>query len=634
MWRSVNNLHKLPVIDRPGPVNASDHCRSSSGKPARRAREVGLFACAAAVAFGVLSQGLNAPFVGIQESLSAQWIADIVRRGDWLLARDYYGMLNLKPPLFYWLSALVAEARGGRLDEAGARIVSVLAAVGLVMTVWAWTRARVGRANAWLAFMFLLGSYGFVSRAAMALTDMLLSALVFGACCVLHAQLERPPSTRRAVKAGLLLGLAVLSKGPVALAVVGLSIFIYLASTRRSLWPILRRAWVWQAVGLALALAAAWYVPALLANRRALLRLLLAENLGHFVPTSLGGLGESNHSFFYPTEKLLRAALPSCLMLPTLCLAALGGTMRPSTARPFLLQLALLVAVLLFFSVSHNVRGYYVLPALPSFAILLSLGFTAELGNGRAARWAVAVRRVTVVSLAFVTLMLVATLVVIARRGIAIEALGLHLYGKDPLYATLVLDGLGKSRAPFMLFVAVTICGAVLIFAASWAQRPLWAGTGLGLIAIAGCALWAGPLRTEAYRRLTVKDFVAEVHRRVGDAPLYATPGEHYEFSFYYGRALPSLSLTAFSDQYGRGRVAPDPRLAAQLASCAPLYLVATPPELRLVAPTLRARLELAMRSEGLARPDPPALYLLTCPINSTGTGSRRPDSAVSSKAN
>ncbi len=88
-----------------------------------------LGACAAfGFALVVFGQGLNAPFAGPQEPLQAQLIQDTLLRHHWLVAFDCYGMMNLKPPLYSWLSALIAESAGGRVTEAIARDVSLLAA--------------------------------------------------------------------------------------------------------------------------------------------------------------------------------------------------------------------------------------------------------------------------------------------------------------------------------------------------------------------------------------------------------------------------------------------------------------------------------------------------------------------------
>ncbi len=186
-------------------------------------------AIAALFAFFVLVQGISAPFQKDAEPQSAEWIQSIVRDGHWLIPHDAYGYTDRKPPLFYWLSALVADASGGTVNEVRARAVSVVAGTALVVAVLAWTVANVGASEGWLAFLFMLGTYGFASRATEALTDMLLTFLLFAAYCAIYPLLDAPTSSgsaRRKIFVGAMLGLGILTKGPVAIVLCALAVTI------------------------------------------------------------------------------------------------------------------------------------------------------------------------------------------------------------------------------------------------------------------------------------------------------------------------------------------------------------------------------------------------------------------------
>ena len=210
----------------------------------------------------VLSLGIGAPFEKDQETQSAQWIQAIVQRGQWLLPRDDYGGIDRKPPLYYWLSALAVKAGGARVDEVSARLVSLVAGVLLAVAVMRWSAAFVGEATGWLALAFVLGTYGFASRATLDLTDMLLSLLLFATWWCVYLLLEEGGSRAVSIAGGVLLGLAVLTKGPVAIVLIGLAGFIYLLLVRRSPLEVLSRGWPWLMIAVALAIGACWYVPA------------------------------------------------------------------------------------------------------------------------------------------------------------------------------------------------------------------------------------------------------------------------------------------------------------------------------------------------------------------------------------
>ena len=102
-------------------------------------------AVAGLLALVFLSQGLNAPFEKDEESRPASIIADILHRGDWILPADSYSEVTRKPPLYYWLSAALAKAAGGPMDEARARVVSLLAAAILAAVVMGCAAGLVRR---------------------------------------------------------------------------------------------------------------------------------------------------------------------------------------------------------------------------------------------------------------------------------------------------------------------------------------------------------------------------------------------------------------------------------------------------------------------------------------------------------
>ena len=336
-------------------------------------------AIAALFAFIVLVQGISAPFQKDAEPQSAQWIQSIVRDGHWLIPSDAYGYTDRKPPLFYWLSALVADATGATVDEVRARAVSVVAGTALATAVLAWTVANVGASEGWLAFLFMLGTYGFASRATEALTDMLLTFLLFAAYSAIFPLLEARAAPRRTMFVGVILGLAVLAKGPVAIVLCALAASIYLLIERRNPLAILRQRWPWQVVAIAVAIGAVWYVPAAIVGGHKIVRIIFAENFGHFMPARLGGTGESYRPFYFIAARLLGGAFPMTLLIVPAALAFYTGEISAEKRRAVIYQISMSLAVLLFFSIASVKRDDYILPALPGIAILCASVFTLEM---------------------------------------------------------------------------------------------------------------------------------------------------------------------------------------------------------------------------------------------------------------
>jgi 4-amino-4-deoxy-L-arabinose transferase-like glycosyltransferase len=560
-----------------------------------RYHSIARVAAAGLLAVFLLGQGISAPFTKDAEPQSAQWIADIVNHGHWLIPADYYGFVDPKPPLYYWLSALVAGASGGFVDETRARAVSTVAGAGLAVIVLEWTTASLGTATGWLAFLFLIGSYGFASRATTALTDMLMSLLVFAVYCMIFPALDAGQTWGRTVAAGVLLGLAILTKGPVVVVILGLAVLIYTGMIRRNPLALMRFGWPWVTLLIAVAIAAAWYVPAFAAGRHDdLAAIFVSENFGHFLPSSMGGTGEAARPFYYVALRLLGGMMPLSLLIPALALAFAQGEFVPGARRPILFQLAMALAVLLLFSAASAKRDDYILPAIPPLAILFAALFTRLHIDGKPRTIAATgLRDLTTAAIA--TLMVAGTILalIVGSMRASGGALSIQLRSSDAANAAIFVDGISHYRWPFVVFVAAVMIGAAAVLAGVWQRRGMLSGGGLALLALAGSLLWTGVVRPAAARTRSLVAFAPAVRARVGDAPVYVAYFDP-EFSWYYGRGMPLL---------------PSAIARAGAPSPGPVYLVARPPGLMRLAPAVRGRLQMIMRANLSGGGGPPSLY-------------------------
>jgi Dolichyl-phosphate-mannose-protein mannosyltransferase len=575
-----------------------------------RLRRFLLAAAGAVIALAVLSQGASAP-LSRDDFLSVDRIQDIVQHGHWLIvndehpefthgavARDRYGLVSRKPPLFYWLSALVVEVGGGKIGRANVRMVSLLAAVALAAEVLVWTSSQMGESCGIVAFLFLLGSYAFDARATVVIPDMLLSLLVFSAYCMIYPELEGGGSFGRALVAGIILGLAVLTKGPVALVLCALAASLYVIMTRRRPWSPLGSTWPWLVLTVSVGVAACWYVPAILAVGHSLFDVFVTENLGHFLPASMGGTGEAARPLYYISLKLLGGAMPLTFLVPALALALPSGGPSRHLRKPLLFQLGLVLAVVVLFSAANTKRGDYILPAMPGLAILLAALFAPGPARkqGRA-DYAVRLRDVTLWSIGIGMVALVVGLSLFFKMGGRPGQLPLNLQPSDTSYAALFAAGVRHFSRPFVIAFSAIIIGAAVIFSALARRQPhgtLIAGLGLALLSIAAVSLWTGTLRPELEHQRSLRQFAARVHRMIGDAPLYVLGGAERQFCFYYGRDIPLSG--------------PEPPEAPARQH---VYVVAKPRAFAQLAPAYRARLKLVFRPHSADAVTLPSLFEL-----------------------
>jgi 4-amino-4-deoxy-L-arabinose transferase-like glycosyltransferase len=572
------------------PVSAAFAVASDRAPEARR-RRAAMLAIAFVAALIVLAQGANAPFQKDAEPQSAEWIASVVHDGDWLVPRDAYGFIDRKPPLYYWLSAMVCELAGGSVDEVTARAVSIVAAAALAVEILAWTAAEVGAAEGWLAFLFILGTYGYAARAPLALTDMLLTLFVMSALVILYPIAEGMVSPRRALAAGAVIGLAILTKGPVALVLVGLTVFIYLLLRRRNPLRELRRGWPWIAAGVAVAIAACWYVPWLESGAPHVGEIFLQENFGHFLPARLGGTGEASRPVWYIVARLAGGALPLVLLVPAALTGFARGGFKGEKRVALIYQASLTLAVIVFFSAASAKRDDYILPALPGIAILCAAVFAlGPAAFGSPGYWAVRLRDAAVVLIAAAMLAGMVAAIVIARARLALPV---KLQSSDADLLALFLSGLREFRPSFAAFAIAVGLGALAVFIALWRRQALWAGAAVGALSLAGSVFFNAALRPELARHRSVKSFAREIAARIDGAPLYVVHDDNFELAFYYGHGVPPL--------IGKHR-APPPAGRT-------IYLLAYPAELARVPAPLRDRMTLVMQSDLIGRGGPPALY-------------------------
>jgi hypothetical protein len=493
---------------------------------------------AALIAFSIatviLAQGITAPFVKDAEPQAAAWIQDVASGNHILLPRDYYGELARKPPLFYWVAGALTAATGGRVDEVRARMVSVLVGAYIALLVLIWTATFLGSSAGWLAFLFLLGSYAFTSRGTLALEDMLLAAFMFTAWCLLYPTIEEGPSHRTIVAIGVASGLGILTKGPVAIALPAFGAVIYLLLTRRSIATQMHRRWPWAILAISIMVALLWYVPALLVERGALVRIIFQENVGHFLPPGAGGTGEAARPFYYIAIKLLGGSLPPSFLLPALAVALIRGEFATEAYRPLIFQLSFLVAILICFSVASAKRDDYVMPGIPSMAILFAALFTSL----RDARIAQRLRDVTAIGVAAMAVGGSAAAAAWSCTGHSSPLTRMNPI--DRAYAHMLNDyvcALGPLRLG-QLFVVVG-CAALILSGVRY-NYPTCTAAGLGSLSLLGVLTFTAVLRPEMARERTLKYAAADISRVARNAPIYVI-NENQELSFYLGRRAPQI---------------------------------------------------------------------------------------------
>jgi hypothetical protein len=281
---------------------------------------------------------------------------------DWVVPRRNGAVFLNYPPMHYWAASLSSQLLGG-LSEFAVRLPGALAATGLVVATGA-VAARFfdARAGLW-AGLLLLTSSQFSFQAIGYRPDMLFSLFVgLGMFAYAQGAGDRPRWALR-VAGFALLGLAVLVKGPLGLALPGLVL---------ALWHGARREWR-RLVELAplslvsIAVVLPWYV----AIAEALgVEAVMAEVSWHSVGRFASGeRGHARPPFYYLLNFWVDFA-PWALLFPS----ALVWIQRTGRWRDRHVQLALwwFGTFFVFLSIAATKRQAYLMPAYPAVALLLA----------------------------------------------------------------------------------------------------------------------------------------------------------------------------------------------------------------------------------------------------------------------
>ena len=544
-------------------------------------------ALAAIFATLVLAQGIGAPFQKDAESESAQWMQSVAQ-GHLLAPVSYYGFLTQKPLLFYWLGAGLTDVTGGVVDEVRARAVAVISAVALSLIVLAWTSVYVGELEAWLAFLFLLGTYGFAARATVALTDMTLTMFVVATLVTLYPIVigvaDKRGRSRRTAWAIALLFLGVLDKGPVAIVLPALSIATYLLLVRLDPLSLLTERWVWLIAIPVIALSIAWYALWFAYGDPRLRHTFMTENLGHFMPAGAGGTGEGARPPWFIVARLVGGSMPLVLLVPATMAMLLSGELAEHKRGPVLYQASLALATVVFFSIASAKRDDYILPALPGVAILSASAFSAtasEQGIG------VRLRNAAVMIIA-VGMLAAVTLVIFVKAGNLAPKLSL-----DSSDAELLGVLIGRTGIASIAFAVLIAAASIVAFNAARGGRANIAGMALAAVSLCGSLLFTAVVRPELAEHRSVRAFAPKVRAVVGHDKVCIVYGINDELAFYYGEAVPDLKAGG----------------CVTAAQTTRAYLFAYEKEYQALPNDLRTRLKPVLQSKLLGGPGPPALY-------------------------
>jgi 4-amino-4-deoxy-L-arabinose transferase-like glycosyltransferase len=327
------------------------------------------------------------------EGRAAQNAWSMVHDGHWLVPQLFIGMPDYqKPPLYYWLVALVSELRGGLVGSLSVRMPAVVAAAAGLLITWRIGAGMFGARAAMAAAVILACTTRYAWLGRVGRIDMPLAL-----CCLLafHGFWKAFGPANRAEQRptmGLMpwfwMALAVLLKGPVGVVLIALPTLTWLALVREPIltpWrrearDLFRRLDLLRGLVLLVAITVPWYAWMAFETRG---RFLTEFLLYHNVERALGSSeGLKAGPFWFYLPRLFTDAFPWSLLYPFVGITLwrqrqrLANSDEPAS-RGMLFCLAWLTTHFLFLSAVSFKRADYLLPLTPAAALMLS-GWLAD----------------------------------------------------------------------------------------------------------------------------------------------------------------------------------------------------------------------------------------------------------------
>ena len=311
----------------------------------------------------------SVPVFEPSEARYAAISANMARTGDFVVPRFThnfeYQSFDGKPPLVFQAGGVFCKVFG--VCEFAVRLFPFLSAALLLAILYYSVKRKSDDDAARLAVIVAATSTAFYAASGVAMTDMTLACAVAGSLLLYRSYLE----TRRlryAAGIALLLGAGMITKGPIAIVLFGLPVFVDACVNRN--WRAVFT-WHWLAVlPLFLLVAVPWFILIERVNPGAGWYFFYNENFMRFISHEYGDKYGAGREAFRGVSILwaLVVTLPWALV-PIYKQARTATAPQWRTLTSFL-PLAIL-AIVGFWCLTSRVLLYYLFPVIPLFAAAL-----------------------------------------------------------------------------------------------------------------------------------------------------------------------------------------------------------------------------------------------------------------------
>ena len=309
------------------------------------------------------------PIYILDEAKNAQCAREMLQRGD-LIVPTFNGELRVdKPPLHYYF--MMASYTIFGVNEFGARFFSVIMGLLTILVTYKYTKRLFNSFAAFCASIVLATSTQFLFEFRLSVPDPYLIFFITLGLFSAFTWLKENNISQLYICAAAF-ALATLAKGPVALALPGLCLLIWVISEKN--WKAFFTWHLFPALILLLVITLPWYIAVHTATGGAWTRgFFIEHNLNRFSDPQEGHGG----SFLLTVLFVLIGLLPF--------MSFIGETIRErrTVFQNGVVRISGIVVIvfIIFFSISKTRLPNYAMPCYPFAAVILG-SFIASLLNG------------------------------------------------------------------------------------------------------------------------------------------------------------------------------------------------------------------------------------------------------------
>jgi 4-amino-4-deoxy-L-arabinose transferase-like glycosyltransferase len=313
--------------------------------------------------------------------------SEMVESGNYLYPTFNGEVYPAKPVLMYWLTAAAMKLLGP--TELACRLFPSIGVAAACLLLWWIGRTLLDERTGLWAMLVAATSLMLLVVGQLSTTDAIMLPLVIGAVACFVAAVVRGPTVWQFVTMAILIGLAILTKGPmglVPLAVIGAALWLGRKSLRLG-WRYFLLCILATVVGAAF--YAAWAIAVGVATGG---RFWAAAVGTHMIGMALspmdghGGATVWKYALFLPyyIPATLVMFFPWTLYLPAVISALMGGRLGGPVAKAFIL--AAILPVLLAFTLAATKLPPYVLPIWLGLSLAVGALLQAWRGGTLSAR--------------------------------------------------------------------------------------------------------------------------------------------------------------------------------------------------------------------------------------------------------